>query len=260
MTCMTSGVLVNTALDGIMPLWGDYDHDGFIDLFLSTGYHSGSQNDRLYHNEGGVGFRTVTAAEVGAAVSDNAQDQAFGWGDHDNDGDLDLFVAYMAPPFDGPASNFVFRNSLNGPFEKIALTDFDVVRQCWGASWGDYYNDGYPDVFLPSWFYTNALFKNLQGQGFTNVAATAGLQLAMASQGSAWGDYDNDGCPAGPAEKRKAMKTKLKKLQDTPLRFPIFPFPQFIPCSTDTENHENRAPPSLRLCSGRLRLGGFPPV
>jgi len=192
-TRVTSGALVTTPLDGIMPLWGDYDNDGFIDLFLSTGYHSGPQNDRLYHNEGGVAFRTVTAAEVGVAVSDNAQDQAFGWIDYDNDGDLDLFVAYMAPPFDGPASNFVFRNSLNGPFEKVALTDFDVVRQCWGATWGDYDNDGYPDVFLPSWFYTNALFKNLQGQGFTNAAAPAGLELVMASEGSAWGDYDNDG-------------------------------------------------------------------
>jgi hypothetical protein len=192
-TRVTSGDLVNTALDGIMPLWGDYDNDGFIDLFLSTGYHSGPQNDRLYHNEGGVAFRTVTAAEIGFAVSDNAQDQASGWIDYDNDGDLDLFVTYMAPPFNSPVTNFVFRNSLNGPFEKVALTDFDIVGQSWAVTWGDYDNDGYPDAFLPSWFYTNALFKNLQGQGFTNMAGTAGLELAMASQGSAWGDYDNDG-------------------------------------------------------------------
>ena len=119
-----------------MPLWGDYDNDGFIDLFLSTGYHSGPQNDRLYHNEGGVAFRTMTAAEVGVAVSDNAQDQAFGWIDYDNDGDLDLFVTYMAPPFDSPASEFCLPQLAQRSVRESRVNQFRRCRPVLGRRLG----------------------------------------------------------------------------------------------------------------------------
>ncbi len=189
---VTTGALVSTAFEGLIPLWGDYDNDGFVDLFLSTGFGS-PQIDRLFHNEGNGRFRIVTEAEAGTLVTEIARDQAFGWNDYDNDGDLNLFLVYGGQTLDGPGANYVFRTSLSGPFEKTALTNFNIARLHWGSTWGDYDNDGYLDVFLPSLYYTNALFRNLQGQGFTNVSATAGLELAMGSNGSAWGDYDNDG-------------------------------------------------------------------
>lgn len=184
--------VVQDKLDSTQPLWGDYDNDGLIDLFVSRGYYSGAQYDRLFHNEGGGVFRAVTVAEAGDLVGTKARSLAYGWTDFDNDGILDLFLAYTATA-GNHATNFVFHNSLQGPFERVPQPVLDVAGQSWEHSWGDYDNDGYLDVFMPASGGTNGLFHNVQGQGFADVSASSGLRQAMASQSSAWGDFDNDG-------------------------------------------------------------------
>jgi hypothetical protein len=191
-TRVTHGQIVTDPLDSVMPLWGDYDGDGFIDLFLPTGYWSGAQYDRLYHNERDGSFRITTTNEVGDLVANRTLCTGYGWNDYDNDGDLDLFVETSSST-SARWTNFVFRNSPNAPFERLALPAFDEAGYCQGGAWGDYDNDGYLDLFMPSWTGTNALMKNLQGAGFANVAEAAGLQLQMASSAFAWADYDNDG-------------------------------------------------------------------
>ncbi|MHC1763563.1 MAG: FG-GAP-like repeat-containing protein [Verrucomicrobiia bacterium] len=196
---VTSGPMVLDGLESVMPFWGDSNNDGLIDLFVATGLYSGLQNDQLYLNHGSGIFKVATPSEVGEIVADQARTLGLGWVDYDNDNDLDLFVAYTER-FPGIATtrpvlstNFVFRNSLTGPFEKVALPTFDTAGQCFSVAWGDYDNDGFLDVFLPSTFGTNALFRNLQGQGFSDVAEPAGLKMARSSNASTWGDYDNDG-------------------------------------------------------------------
>jgi len=81
--------------------WGDYDSDGLVDLFVvdATG------NNRLYHNDGDGAFSRVLS---GSLVNDGGQSQACAWGDYDNDGFLDLFVANQSNE-----PNFLYRNTGN---------------------------------------------------------------------------------------------------------------------------------------------------
>src|SRR5258706_5334161 len=67
--------------------WSDYDKDGWLDLFVA---HGQNQNNALYHNNGDGTFTKIT---TGAIVNDGGDSRACAWGDYDNDGWPDLFVA-----------------------------------------------------------------------------------------------------------------------------------------------------------------------
>src|SRR5205823_13775859 len=64
---------------------------------------------------------------------------------------------------------------------------------CVAAAWGDYDNDGYPDLFVTSTRGGNVLFRNLGGGKFKDVTKEAGVSLVAHSQTAAFFDYDNDG-------------------------------------------------------------------
>jgi hypothetical protein len=109
--------------------------------------------------------------------------------DFDNDGWLDLFLTNQLGP------NQLYRNNGDGTFAlsplsaQLAITDSLSL----GANAADYDNDGWRDIFVTVWGSPNALFHNDGGTGFTNVSASAGIINDGPSEGSAWGDYDNDG-------------------------------------------------------------------
>jgi hypothetical protein len=81
--------------------WGDYDNDGLVDLFIVEA----RGNNWLYHNEGDGAFSRITS---GSLVNDGGLSQACAWGDYDNDGFVDLFVANQSNE-----PNFLYRNSGN---------------------------------------------------------------------------------------------------------------------------------------------------
>jgi len=100
----------------VSPAWGDYDNDGFVDLFVSTGncYPDPSncvpRKNVLYHNEGDGTFTKVTEGPV---VNDVVtQCPAATWGDYDNDGFLDLFVAQGSLAVT-PQTNLLYHNDGN---------------------------------------------------------------------------------------------------------------------------------------------------
>ena len=96
--------------------WADYDNDGDMDLFV-TGNGNGRRRI-LFRNDGNGSF--VVATGLGSLTSDIGEDSAVAWGDYDNDGDLDLFIASGAV-FN--ASNgfrdFLYRNNRDGTFTRI---------------------------------------------------------------------------------------------------------------------------------------------
>ena len=181
-----SGIQTNGGHWGLA--WGDYDNDGFPDLFLTT-YDPGASNI-LFHNNGNGTFSKVTS---GSIATDKASSLGATWGDYDNDGDLDLFVANNVG-----SPNFLYRNGGGGNFERI-LNDpaVDDKGYAHGASWVDYDLDGYLDLFTADYFPTgfNKLYHNNGDGTFSKVTGNSIAEEAASSVSGAWGDYDNDGLP-----------------------------------------------------------------
>lgn len=113
------------------------------------------------------------------------------WVDTDGDGDLDLFVTNGGSLFE---NDEYYRND-GGVFvrDMTAAIALDSLRSD-GSSWGDYDNDGDPDLFTVSWYgEVNALFENLGGGAFSRVTTGPAVNTGTYSEGVAWVDYDADG-------------------------------------------------------------------
>jgi hypothetical protein len=107
------------------------------------------------------------------------------WGDYDNDGDIDLFVANSGQ------ANRLYRND-DGFFSDVTAPPLTDLGAACGCAWGDYDNDGYLDIYVVNNDGANKLFRNDGAGGFTD--ATSGpLGDTGSGDGCAWGDYDNDG-------------------------------------------------------------------
>ena len=114
--------------------------------------------------------------------------------DYNRDGWPDIYVTNSRQG----SKNALYRNNHDGPFTDVApeLGIADVNKPgtgvSMGAVWGDYDNDGYPDLFLIKWG-KPMLFHNDHGQRFTDVSAQAGLPQWMNANTALWLDYDDDG-------------------------------------------------------------------
>ncbi len=101
-TKITVGDIVNNGGNSNGCAWGDYDNDGDLDLFVAN-Y---AQNNFLYQNNGNGAFTKITSGPI---VYDGGNSIGSSWGDYDNDGDLDLFVANS-----NNQNNFLYQNNLTG--------------------------------------------------------------------------------------------------------------------------------------------------
>jgi hypothetical protein len=134
--------------------WGDYDNDGNMDLFQADYL---GQKSILYHNSGAPNY-TLVPVDTGIVSNDPGSWVGSGWGDYDNDGYLDLYVAN-----DG-GHGALYHN--NGPpgygFTKITTGPIGTdVANSFGCAWGDYDRDGQLDLFVanrsnqPNFLYHN---------------------------------------------------------------------------------------------------------
>ncbi|MBI1224927.1 MAG: hypothetical protein GC192_06785 [Bacteroidetes bacterium] len=165
--------------------WGDYDNDGFLDMFVAVYWETAF--NLLYHNNGDGTFSEVT----NNAITNEASRSVSGvWGDYDNDGLLDLFVANT-----GGQNNSLYHNAGGGNFQRVTTgTIVNDGGSSVGASWADYNNDGYFDLFV-----TNAgnepcyLYQNNGNGTFTKITTGNIVTDRGNAHGSAWADWDNDG-------------------------------------------------------------------
>jgi hypothetical protein len=181
-----SGEIVSDHGDSYSAAWADYDGDGLLDLFVSN---SGGQPDFLYHNQGGGSFSRVTD---GPLVTESASSYGASWGDLDDDGDVDLFIATA-----GNEPNRLFRNNGDGTFTKITdspVSDSPVFSN--GGAWGDLDNDGDLDLFVANCRYFSfgihdTLYRN-DGGTFTEVTNSAVAAGERTSSAASWVDVDLD--------------------------------------------------------------------
>jgi hypothetical protein len=194
----------------------DYNNDGHPDVLVLRGGWWGKQGCypmSLLRNNGNGTFDDVTEA---AGLLSLHPTQTAAWADYDNDGWLDLFVGHESRP-DDPHPSQLFHNNHDGTFTETGaasgLASLGFVK---GVAWGDYNNDGRPDLYVSVMYGRNRLFRNdgpvgpvgpavgpeaglaAPGKGlwrFTDVTAAAGVAEQKNSFATWFFDYDNDGWP-----------------------------------------------------------------
>ena len=171
----------------------DFDNDGDLDALLLRGGWETPYRMTLLRNRGDGTFDDVT---LPAGLGEPIATQSSAWGDYDLDGDLDLYVAgeyhdRNATPLN---QNRLYRNNANGTFTDVA-EQAGVTNQAWakGVVFGDYNDDGKPDLYVSNMNGFNRLFKNLGDGTFKDVAAELNLIEPIRSFSCWFWDYDNDG-------------------------------------------------------------------
>lgn len=162
--------------------WGDYDGDGWPDLFVTN---SSNQNNCLYRNNGDGTFTKNTTAIVG---KHGGHSHGVNWIDIDNDGDLDLFVTNDEGP------NFLYINDGSGNFtreeEEEIATDMGLN---YGQAWADEDRDGFLDLMLsfhsnqPDRVYCNKTnsnhWINIKLQGSVSNYSAIGTRVRIKANG-----------------------------------------------------------------------------
>jgi hypothetical protein len=179
-------------LGGLYCVQADFDNDGHLDIFVPHGAWSPFPvRPSLLRNNGNGTFTDVTK-DAGLDTPLNSLSAC--WADFDNDGYLDLFVPC------GPQRCRLYRNKGDGTFEdvteKAGLANQKSGPGIWrSATWIDYDNDGYPDLFVNTINGTATLYHNNRNGTFTDVTKELGVD-GPANGFSCWAfDYDNDGWP-----------------------------------------------------------------
>ena len=201
---------------------GDYDGDGFEDIFIT-----GFGKCVLYHNNGNGTFTDVTAT---SGIAPTQWGTSAVWFDYDNDGKLDLFVGefadysnlkichaaeaygsasealsdqegyYCFPKFLKPMPSELYRNLGKGKFADVSASTGIGAKpgKAWGVVASDVNGDGFVDLLVSNDTTPDNLWMNRAGQRFEDVAATAGIAYSgegapRSSMGIDAADFDQDG-------------------------------------------------------------------
>ena len=181
-------------LGGLNIVQTDYNNDGQLDILMMRGGWMGSKGRMrmsLLRNNGDGTFSDVTRQANLARPA--YPSQAASWADYDNDGDLDLFSCSESEgQFQFPSQ--LYRNEGDGTFTDVAYqAGVQNMRYCKGTSWGDYDNDGDPDLYVSNLFQDNRLYRNDGDGSFTDVGQDLGLTEPIPSFATWFWDYNNDG-------------------------------------------------------------------
>ncbi len=163
--------------------WGDYDNDGFEDVYVSNGW--GNHVNFLYKNDGEGGFEKVT----NILTDDKSNSLGANWVDFDNDGDLDLFLCNKLQ------KNSLYENKGNSEFEKLNCELTIKVNYTTSSAWVDYDLDGFIDCFITNYDnQPNYLYRNLGDGKFEEINGTWSTE-SLSSLNATWSDFNNDGYP-----------------------------------------------------------------
>jgi hypothetical protein len=170
----------------------DYDNDGDLDIFLSSSLSSGSVRPpcELYRNDGNLKFTNVSGI---SGISDQGDFKHCSAGDYNNDGFVDVIVGN----FD--QSNILYHNNGDGTFtDKALVAGVADPYRSFGASFEDFNNDGFLDLFIPKYEFTgqneSSLFINNKDGTFRENTAF-GNMTSQGDMGHSTADVNADGFP-----------------------------------------------------------------
>ncbi len=177
------GSIASDRLRSFGGYWGDVNNDGYIDLLAS----------RLYLNQGDGSFHSIDAGDLSKPSSTSYYSGYWGGlADYDNDGCLDVFLA-AADSSTGHKTNLLFHGRGDGTFRlstnNVVATDLSSLSN--DGAWGDYDNDGLPDLIVANWNVHDFFYHN-DGHGQFTRMINSILEKYVGGH-HAWGDYDNDG-------------------------------------------------------------------
>jgi hypothetical protein len=179
---------------------GDYDNDGWDDMYVTDGMGMGF----LWHNNGvdaNGNFLGFTDMSMEAMIPMVMNAAAANFVDYDNDGNPDLLILTT------DSMNVLLHNDGNGMFSDVSDT-VGLPFRSYGdtfssaATWGDYDGDGYPDLYITAWGdcmkmnKQDHLYHNEHGTGFTDVSNllnNTGPQLSRPGLAAVFFDYNGDG-------------------------------------------------------------------
>ena len=180
--------------------FSDIDNDGNIDLFAC--HDDGLSPAFRGSDTGNLNFDANLLNTSSTVPSNNAGNYAATWTDYDNDGDNDLYISKcrlgQADPLSGDRLNLMFRKEADGSFTEVApFIGLQPQGQSWSAEFGDIDNDGDMDVLLLNHDIDSKLYENDGTGNFTDISASAGIDLSVVNFSAAMQtfmqDYDNDG-------------------------------------------------------------------
>jgi tetratricopeptide (TPR) repeat protein len=181
-------------------VWADINNDGWLDLFIAN--EKGPA--QLFLNKKDGTFEDI-AVSAGVAGDGTAFEKGVVAADYDSDGYVDFYVSNLAGP------NFLYHNNHDNTFTDVAQEAGVRGNGKGFATWFfDYDNDGFPDIFVTSYFVSDEetlrtylglphnattlkLYKNLGNGTFRDVTAEMGLDKVFMPMGANFGDIDNDG-------------------------------------------------------------------
>ena len=186
-----------SGLDGVsVAVFADYDNDGYKDLFVSRTFRP----NQLFHNNGDGTFTDVTEK---SGIGEDSCTTVASWADYDNDGFLDLYVGRYLDPRKGIPTTFyarngepnqLYHNNGDGTFTNVTeKAGVGEVGLCLGTVWGDYDDDGYPDLYVVNDFGRNTLYHNNGNGTFTDVTKKTRTLAYGAGMSASFADYNNDG-------------------------------------------------------------------
>lgn len=173
--------------------WADYDNDGDLDVYIAATWNFGGVNE-LWVNNGAAGFEKFLYS--GATGGSSPYEGTVSWGDYNNDGNMDLFLARW-----NANDNLLYMSNGSGGFTNESVGELtDEAHWTSGGIWADYDNDGDLDIYVFDYQTgsggpgVNSLYDN-NGDGTFTKNTTAGEVVtdAQSTRTANWVDANNDG-------------------------------------------------------------------
>ena len=168
--------------------WGDYNNDGWLDLFIcSRGDFSGENSNYLFKNNGNGTFIDVNS--TAGIYTEEYLSLCAAFFDYNNDGWQDIYIAN--DKYDIP--NLMYKNNGDGTFMEVGEeTGTNVSMESMSTTIGDYNKDGWLDIYIANTINGNVFYKNNGDGTFTDIASENGTLFESLAWGSVFLDAEND--------------------------------------------------------------------